>query len=414
MSSGNLVRPSDPSCFLWQDHLKAEDYIMATYRVRCECDAELAAIGMAMEQSASTVSIIGYVNPDQVTGSTIRVVTVRQVEDTLQTNITPYMLNTEVYAGKLPSGCTCEVVLAIPKKIVAGSWVQWLNVVIGELPRLGFITGFQLLKARMPEDFGPGAGWGASRLMERFGISKGPLLCRSMRPAVGVDIDTMARLNYDVLVGGFHCVKDDELMVFKSTAQFSAHVERMISVRDAAGKASGEKKSYIATLICEPEELERRWEICCTARVDGVLVAPFIQGFGTLSMLARKQEIPILAHHTCGELLSRNPVWCVHESVWAHWLRTAGADWLVTSGGFGHSSPLSDTEQELLKAMIEPLNGVAPVMPILQGGKQPDELATYRQCCMGSDFMLIVASWVDSHHQGLASAAREFRDMVDA
>jgi ribulose 1,5-bisphosphate carboxylase large subunit-like protein len=56
---------------------------------------------------------------------------------------------------------------------------------------------------------------------------------------------------------------------------------------------------------------------------------------------------------------------------------------------------------------------VNPIMPILQGGKHPGALADYRIAMGGSDFMLIVASWIDGHPEGLASAARRFREAVE-
>lgn len=65
-------------------------------------------------------------------------------------------------------------------------------------------------------------------------------------------------------------------------------------------------------------------------------------------------------------------------------------------------------------AMVNPLEGVPAVLPILQGGKRPEELEMYRECCKSSDFMLIVANWVDSHPGGLSAGARQFREAVDA
>ena len=53
-------------------------------------------------------------------------------------------------------------------------------------------------------------------------------------------------------------------------------------------------------------------------------------------------------------------------------------------------------------------------MPILQGGKTPEGLPNFREAIGSDDYMLIVASWVDGHADGLRAAARLFRDAVDA
>ena len=129
-----------------------------------------------------------------------------------------------------------------------------------------------------------------------------------MRPAVGVGTDTMVRLNRDVLNAGYHLVKDDEVQVFADNRAFRQHVEAMVAARDEAQAHSGERKGYLANLICEADELAERWDIVKTLGVDGVLMSPVLQGFSTLSMLARERQMPILAHNTFSDLLTRHPV----------------------------------------------------------------------------------------------------------
>lgn len=413
MSSGNLTETSNPELFKWHADLDAADYSIATYHVVVHCDPMAAAVAMAMEQSASTVAIAGYVTPAQMAAWTVRVMSVQACAMAPTSAVSPYALKTAVYPEATgQTGWSIE--LAIPKRLLGGSYVQFLNVVIGEIPRLGFVTQFRLAGVSNLDAFGPGPGWGIPGIRQRLGVARGPILCRSMRPAVGLETATMARLNHDVLAGGFHCVKDDELMSFASNEQFAAHVRAMIAARDAASAATGERKAYLASLICDPEDLEWRWALCLAQGVDGVLVAPFIQGLGVMAQLARRRQLPILAHNTCGELLGRNPQWGVAEVVWNELLRRAGADWLVTSGGYGHSYPPLAEEHQALEAMRRPLPGVAATMPILQGGKRPDELDTYRACCHADDYMLIVASWVDAYPEGLEEGARVFRAAVDA
>ena len=53
-------------------------------------------------------------------------------------------------------------------------------------------------------------------------------------------------------------------------------------------------------------------------------------------------------------------------------------------------------------------------MPILQGGKHPQGLPDYRAAIGSDDYMLIVASWVDGHADGLPAAARAFLTAIDA
>jgi ribulose 1,5-bisphosphate carboxylase large subunit-like protein len=405
MSSGNLQRSAHPELFRWNDGLDPDRYVAARYVVTSSHDGEATATAMAMEQSAATTAIRGYVEPGMIAEWTIRVLAFERLADRSASEVPLYHLATEVYADERDADGSWSVTLAIPRVLLAGKPGQLLNVAVGELPRLGFLSRFRLEELALPATFGPGPAFGVAGIRARFARPSGPLLCRSMRPAVGLDDATMARLNHDVLVGGFHLVKDDELQVFADNQVFRAHVEAMIAARDAARDRSGEHKGYLANLICEPDELQERWDIACALGVDGVLVAPAIQGVGTLASLARQARMPLLAHNTFSDLWFRHPGWGIAHSVLAGWMERFGADWSVTVGDFGAGDAVGPAHA----------GGAARrTMPIIQGGKHPAGLADYRRAVGGDDYMMIVASWVDSHPDGLEQAARMFRAAIDA
>ena len=407
MSSGNLPRTQHPELFRWSPALDPAAYIHARYTVTSVHDGEATALGMAMEQSAGTVMIRGYVAPEQMGDWTIRVTAIEAQAEHATPGLQSYQLATDVYAEQQQQAQTWTVTLAIPRVLVAGKAVQLFNVVVGELPRLGFLTRFRLDALALPEDFGPGPGFGAAGIRQRLQRPHGPLLCRAMRPAVGVDTDTMARLNRDVLNAGYHLVKDDEVQVFADNRAFRQHVEAMVAARDEAQAHSGERKGYLANLICEADELAERWDIVKTLGVDGVLMSPALQGFSTLSMLARERQMPILAHNTFSDLLTRNPGWGIAHPVLSGLYESFGADWIVTSGEYGASDGIGMDD-------AWPFGQSQRAMPILQGGKSPEGLPRFRAAVGSDDYMLIVASWVDGHADGLGAAAGIFRAAIDA
>ena len=407
MSSGSMPRTQHPELFLWSDALDRADYAIARYRVASVHDGDATAMAMAMEQSAATTHIAGHVVPAMLHDWTLRVRSVRALDPPGGAGLAPYTLATEVYADGGDAERHWEVELAIPRRLLAGKPAQLWNVVVGEIPRLGFLTRFQLAGLDLSADFGPGPGFGVQGIRERFGCTHGPLLCRSMRPAVGLDTATMAGLNRTVLEGGFHLVKDDELQVFPDEAAFRTHVTAMLAARDAAREATGERKGYLANLICEADELAERWDIVKTLGVDGVLMSPVLQGFSTLSMLARERQMPILAHNTFSDLLTRHPHWGIAHPVLSGLYETFGADWIVTSGEYGASDGVGMDD-------AWPFGRPQRAMPILQGGKTPEGLPSFRSAIGSDDYMLIVASWVDGHADGLGAAAGIFRAAIDA
>lgn len=412
MSSGQFFTPHSPEFFDWDTRCDPADYFFARYHVSSLLPPLETALGMAMEQSAATLRIEGYVEPDSLAPWTIRVRSVNNLTTAPTQSVLPYQLETDVYGSTTKHVCAYQIELAIPRQLLAGKTSQLMNIFVGELPRLGFLTSFSLVSAPLCRGLGPGPAFGTPGLRKRLDVMHGPMLCRSMRPAVGVNLETMARLNHDVLCGGFHLVKDDELQVFVDARAYERHVAAMVKARNIAEISTGEKKSYLANLICEPDEMEERWDICVRHGVDGVLVAPFIQGMGILSQLARRRTLPILAHNTSGDLLYRNQGWGIDESVITDWMRHLGADWWVTPGPSGATIAGEVGLHAVLGAGTNCDAKNPPMMPILQGGKSPSGLADYRRLVGNDDFMLIVASWVDRHKDGLQKAAQIFRQAL--
>lgn len=413
MSSGVLRIPQNTGLYMWNDKLDISDYLFARYHVTSCFGGVETAIGMAMEQSVGTTAIHNYLNSASLETSCIRVHEVCELSSQTAGQVPTYVLSTPVYAGdNIQKQATFKIVLAFPLRLFASKPAQLWNLLVGELPRLGFISSFSLLDAKLPVGFGPGPAFGVKGIRQLVQQSQRPLLCRSTRPAVGLDIETMAKLNRDVLIGGFHIVKDDELMVFGDFHDFELHIRAMLVARNTAIEVSGEKKLYFANLICEPWELQERWELCCELGVDGVLIAPWIQGLGTLSYLARQKRMPILAHNTLGELFTRHPDWKIDEVLANHWLRSLGADMIVTTGGFPSDSSDHQHNSHSLSTIIADDENRIPALPILQGGKNPIDLPHYRAAVGSDDFMLIVAHWVDNYPDGLIAGAREFRNSL--
>ncbi|MBR7799110.1 RuBisCO large subunit C-terminal-like domain-containing protein [Undibacterium fentianense] len=410
MSSAGKIDQQNIALYLWDDALPLDDYIIAEYEVTTNIQPQHAAVAMAMEQSVGTSKIQHYLDGIELSTFTIRVRDIEQLPEEVCSPVSAYSLVTAVYPQEARDQHTYAIRLAIPKKILMNKPVQFWNILVGELPRLGFLTRFRFKDIQLGDDFGPGPAFGIEGIRQLSGVQHGPLLCRSMRPALGLDTETMAALNQDTLVGGFHLVKDDELMLFENFEKFKVHVLAMLAARDRARAASNEKKLYIANLLCEPWELQERWDFCCEQGVDGVLIAPWIQGLGFLQYLAEQKKMFILAHNTFLEIFNRHPDWRVSDRVIFKCLRALGADMFVTPGNFGEANYQGE---EFLSACRDSRETIKkPMLPILQGGKHPNGLSDYHRAVGCDDFMLIVASWIDEYPLGLARGAAAFRDAL--
>jgi ribulose 1,5-bisphosphate carboxylase large subunit-like protein len=147
---------------------------------------------------------------------------------------------------------------------------------------------------------------------------------------------------------------------------------------------------------------------------DGVLLSGSAQGFSFIGEVARRTGLIILSHNSCGDVYARASAWGASDAVMARLQRAAGADLVVTPGPFATPYQDAAAAEGFLQACREPLGNCAPVFPILQGGKQPAHLAQYTQDVGSRDYMIIAATWLDNHPDGIQAGARAFRDAWDA
>jgi ribulose-bisphosphate carboxylase large chain len=415
MSSGCLDLNSHRSLFSWSDACDPESYVTITYEVETWLGEDETAIAMAMEQSAATVHIPGYLAPGGLEALVARVRAVTPLSSVPSADTQTFDLETEVYrVGRKGRLRACRVEIAYPSSLLMDRPGQWLNVLVGEIPRLGFLAALRVTDI----DFGsaslPGPTFGVPGLRAHLGVTRSPILCRSTRPAVGLDLATMGRLNTDVLTHGFHVAKDDELQAWPDASAYRAHAAAMVAARRRAEEAAGEPKGYVANLICEPAELPERLGIAESAGASAVLVAPAIQGLGVLPWVRSISRLPILAHNSFSEIFTRHPRWRIDPAVYIRMQRALGADWVVTPGPFATPGAATPEMEACARACREALGACLPSLPIIQGGKHPAGLPDYVEAAGGLDFMLIVASWVDSYPDGLPAGARCFREAVDA
>lgn len=415
MSSRTFDTETHAELFAWSDDLDPDHYVWVTYEVGSSMDAASTAVAMAMEQTVATIRLPGAEMLPDLANYTARVRNVSSMGDHSSSSMSMYMLTTEVYRDSrdAPPRSYAVVEIGYPSHLMHGRVAQWLNVLVGEIPRLGFVFRLRVVDIAFGSENPGGPQFGVNGLRDGWGIERSPLLCRSTRPALGLSLAEMSRVNTSVLRGGFHVVKDDELQSWPTLEAYKAHVRAMVAARKRAEDGGAERKFYVANLLCEPWELPERLDVVMTEGADAVLLAPAIQGMSVLPWLKRQAALPLLAHNTFAEVLTRHPHWGISPAVYLRMQRLSGADWVVSTGGFGHPEQPADEAEALRRASYGACGAVRSSMLVLQGGKRPDELPQYARQVGSLDFMLIVASWVDNHEGGIEAGARNFREAVD-
>ena len=417
MSSENLQQDNS-EFFLWREDSAPGDCVLATYTITTAVGGEQAAMGLAREQSICATHLNDMAMPPDIQDFCARVVEVVELPDPAVDIAAQYFLNTSVYGPGSQGGelRRFKTVIAYPLQLFGNSVTRLWNSVFGEVHRLGYLSSATLVDLKLPPSLAStytGPRFGASGLREKLGIAERPVFCRSMRPAAGLTTDAMLQLNEKVLSGGFDIIKDDELTYDSPRSPFADRVRRMVDMKRKVEDKTGEAKLYFANIIDDFSRSLAMAEQAAELGADGVLVSTSAQGLSFIGEVARRTDLIILSHNSCGDAITRADSWGASDAVMTRLQRASGADMVVSPGPF--ATPYQDaiTARAFLDACRDTLGSCRPVMPIIQGGKQPTHLAQYTADVGSTDYMIIAATWLDNHPAGIEAGARAFRSAWD-
>ncbi|HIE54726.1 MAG TPA: hypothetical protein EYP90_06035, partial [Chromatiaceae bacterium] len=182
--STEITSKSDLKTFHWDDGLSEQDYLLVTYRIDSLLDGEMTALGIAKEQSTVALHIQGIPFPADMESYMARIRGIRHLGPG-EVSVPPYFLNTTVYTAQVmrEKPQRFEIEIAYPLSIFVPRINLIWNTIFGEVPRLGFITGFQMTDVVLPDalvkEF-PGPFFGVAGIRDRLQVDDRPIFCRSM------------------------------------------------------------------------------------------------------------------------------------------------------------------------------------------------------------------------------------------
>jgi len=234
-------------------------------------------------------------------------------------------------------------VLSYPLNVFDRSPGQLLAVLFGEI---SLLTGFgrpHFHDLRIPDTvygwFG-GPRYGAEWLMNLFGADD-TLLMAIAKPSLGMTPKTLRDTIKTVTRGGFHVLKDDEMMGDLTTCPLD---ERLAIAREC--------RAYVPCVHEPlPEALPTDHPVLINASVIG------------LPSLVRFRH-PIIAHLALQGIFRDS----FSPRLWATIHRLFGCDAYMTPlGDTGYFSAGVEAEREMVEAFTEPAP-IRPTLPILVGG----------------------------------------------
>jgi ribulose-bisphosphate carboxylase large chain len=342
----------------------------ATYRLRAEArEVAARAQALALEQSIEMPL-------DAVTQPFVREQVVARVES-IEPIQTPQ------------SAAGFQVKLSLATRTTGLEAGQLLNMLFGncslqpDVELVDFEPNPDLLRALPGPRFGV-AGW-----RRALGLDRGPpraLTCTALKPQ-GLSPQQLSELARTFALAGIDVIKDDHGIADQQDAPFALRVPAVQrAVRQAAvERAMGDRVLYAPTLSGGPRRIREQLRVVRDEGVGAVLVCPMLCGVPTLVELVREEAgVPILAHPALAGNVRIAPALLLGRL-----FRVFGADATIFPNFGGRFSYDRATCRAIAQRAREPLNGVAPIMPVPAGGMRTERVNEMIDE-FGTDVMLLI------------------------
>ncbi len=283
---------------------------------------------------------------------------------------------------------------------------QFINMILGNT---SLQDGISLVDAVFPPDiikaFG-GPNHGLDGVRAKVSAS-GALSATALKPQ-GTPPATLARLAYDIALGGIDYIKDDHGIADQTYNPFDQRVPMIAEAVAKAGAKTGIPTRYLPSLNGNLDQQRHQIETCHQNGVEGVLIAPMICGFSQFQTL--KEENPDLIFMTHPSMAG-GPM--AAEFFFGKLMRLMGSDASVFCNYGGRFGYTPERCRKIADLTLEPVEGLKPCVPVPAGGmelKRVPELLEF----FGPDVMLLIGGSLLAAKENITKETAAFCDAVRA
>jgi len=312
--------------------------------------------------------------------------------------------------------------------------VQLFSSVLGNIFGMKAIKALKVLDISFPKaylDSFKGPLYGIEGVKSILKVYDRPLLATVPKPKVGMDVESYAKVAYEIALGGIDLIKDDENLTSQSFIIFEKRLAKVMKSLEKAEKETGEKKAYLINVSAETKEMEKRIKLVADygnpfIMVDVLCVGP--AGWQTAKELAEEHKLAIHAHRAFHAAFTRNPDHGVSFFVIAKLARLVGVDHIHIGTNVGKmETDLKElkniqkviTEEKFIPEKNDFIHfpqdwyGKKPVMPVASGGLHPGTLPELLEF-MGPNIMIQVGGGVTGHPEGVIAGGKAVRQALEA
>ncbi len=276
----------------------------------------------------------------------------------------------------------------------------------------------------------PGPQFGIDGIRKILKVKGRPITACVPKPKIGMTAEEHAQVGYEIWMGGFDLLKDDENLASQKFDRFEERVKHSMRVRHKAEKETGERKACLLNITAPFQEMVRRAKLVSDYGNEYLMVDMLTIGWSALQGIRKVCEelkLALYAHRAFHAAFTRNHRHGMSMLVVAEAARLAGVDNVHIGTVVGK---LESSREEVLaihermqKQKIEPdrklhllgedWGNMKKVMSTSSGGLHPGLIPKIIKM-LGRDIAIQVGGGVHGHPDGSRAGATAVMQAIDA
>ncbi|MFH1229487.1 MAG: type III ribulose-bisphosphate carboxylase [Candidatus Aenigmatarchaeota archaeon] len=325
-----------------------------------------------------------------------------------------------------------DVKIAYPSELFEpGNMPQILSSIAGNIFGMKAVKNLRLEDIDWPEKLigsFKGPAFGIKGIRKLLDVPKRPLIGTIIKPKIGLDEVSHAKVAYEAWAGGLDIVKDDENLTSQSFNNFSKRIVETLKLRDKAEKETDERKMYMPNITADVDTMLERANFVKECGGEYVMVDILTVGWSALQTLRKANEdlkLVLHAHRAGHATFTRNKKHGISMVVIGDVARLIGMDQLhigtIVGKMQGGKEEVLSTEDEIENKLIkehghclaEDWLDIKPVFAVCSGGLYPGTIP-YLTRVLGNDIIIQAGGGVHGHKNGTMAGAKATRQAVDA
>ncbi len=286
-----------------------------------------------------------------------------------------------------------------------------LTMIFGKISMDGKI---RVQEIRFPDEYleGKGPRNGVAGIRARVAEPTKPLAMAIFKPCVGLSAPELAKMFYELAVGGMHLVKDDEILPDLEICPTEKRLEACLDAGQRALKETGRPTLYAVNLTGLPSRLLPKARRLAKLGAECFLLNVLSYGYGALEEL-RELGIPVMAHPALAGAIAAAPdTGMDYAVILGSLMRLGGADIVLFPSSYGTVSLPSTQTNAIWKALSKPMGNLMPVFPAPSAGIHPGLVPRIIED-YGYDVIINAGGGVHGHPKGARAGAKAFRQAID-